>query len=150
MSLSDSQIKTPYRYPTYKWNISLFCRNNVGVLKPWCVKSISGNIITYLHFLSFLNIEMVQVLEILPHGRQGLVYLHIQYMRCRYSTVDFLQNHHKRFSSRASYGLSFVGSNLDSYSAPATAVMYIISCYTGPRYNGAQLYHGCWWPGGAI
>ena len=47
----------------------------VGVLKPCSAKSISGNIKTYLHFLSFLNIEMLQVLEILPHGRQGLVYL---------------------------------------------------------------------------
>ena len=28
----------------------------------------------YLCFLSFLNAEMVQVIEILPHGRQGSIY----------------------------------------------------------------------------
>ena len=35
---------------------------------------ILGNIKMNLHFLSFLNTEMGQVVEILPHGRQRPVY----------------------------------------------------------------------------
>ena len=34
----------------------------------------------------------------------------------------------------------FVGLNGDSYSALVTAVMYAISCYIRPCYNGTQLY----------
>ena len=34
----------------------------------------------------------------------------------------------------------FVGSNCDSYSASVIAVMYAISCYIGPHYNGTRLY----------
>ena len=34
----------------------------------------------------------------------------------------------------------FVGSNYGWYFASDTGVMYAISIYTGPRYNGARLY----------
>ena len=33
-----------------------------------------------------------------------------------------------------------VGSNHDLYSAPVTAVMYVISCYIGPCYKHTPLY----------
>ena len=33
-----------------------------------------GKIKSYLHALSFLNIEMVQLVEFLPRGRQGPIY----------------------------------------------------------------------------
>ena len=50
----------------------------------------------------------------------------------------FLPNPHKIHPiARPMY---FVDSNSDLYSASVTAVMYVISCYTGPRYNGTQLY----------
>ena len=38
------------------------------------------------------------------------------------------------------YSVSFVVSISDLYCAPVTAVMYAISYYIGPRYNGTQLY----------
>ena len=41
---------------------------------------------------------------------------------------------------RARYGVCFVGSDPDLYSASVTAVMYAILCYIGPHYNGSQLY----------
>ena len=41
---------------------------------------------------------------------------------------------------RASYGVSFVGSHSDLYSASVTAVMHTISFHIGPRYNGTRLY----------
>ena len=37
------------------------------------------------------------------------------------------------------YGVSLVDSNSDLYFASVNAVMYAMSCYTGPRYNGTQL-----------
>ena len=35
----------------------------------------------------------------------------------------------------------FVSSKFDLYSAPVSAVMYIISCYIGPSYNSTRLYY---------
>ena len=81
-----------YRYPTYKWNISLFCRNNVGVLKTCCVKSISGNICVFAFSIIFQywdgagtgNSSSWTCLSCISNT-----------VRCRYNVVDFLQNHHK-------------------------------------------------------
>ena len=52
-----------------------------------------------------------------------------------------LQRTRHSSSTRARYGVSFVGSESDSCSALVDAVVYIISCYTGPRYkyNGILL-----------
>ena len=41
---------------------------------------------------------------------------------------------------RARYGVSLVGSNSDSCPASVTIMMYAISCYIIPRYNGIWLY----------
>ena len=50
-----------------------------GIIRPqWvnpCHDFILGNTKRYLHFTSLLKNEMMQIVEILPHGRQGLVYL---------------------------------------------------------------------------
>ena len=43
---------------------------------------------------------------------------------------------------RARYGIYFVGSNCDLYFASVTAVVYAISFYIGPSYNGTRLYIG--------
>ena len=40
------------------------------------------------------------------------------------------------------YFQSFVFSNFDLYYVSVTAVMYAISCYVVPRYNGTRLYMG--------
>ena len=54
----------------------------------------------------------------------------------------FFQNHHKRDPIarlvRASYEVSFVGSNSHLYSDSVTAVICAISCYIGKRYNGTR------------
>ena len=44
-------------------------RPSATVKYHWCHYWFSGNIKIYLHFLSALEIEMVQVVEIFPHGR---------------------------------------------------------------------------------
>ena len=44
-------------------------------VKSWGAKDVLGNTKNILHLLSYLDIEMVQVVEILPHERQGPVYL---------------------------------------------------------------------------
>ena len=41
---------------------------------------------------------------------------------------------------RARYVVSFVGPTSYLYSASISAMMYAISCYTRPRYNGTGLY----------
>ena len=40
----------------------------------YCAEFLFGNINLNLHFLSFLNIEMVQAVEIFPQVRQGPIY----------------------------------------------------------------------------
>ena len=76
-------------------------------------------------------------------------------MWCRYNAVTFLLNHQKRHPVMASYqkrhlamaryGVSFVYSNPDLYSASIVAVMYVVSCYSGPRNHGIWLYLGKLW-----
>ena len=41
---------------------------------------------------------------------------------------------------RASYGVSFVSSKSNLCPAEVIAVLYVISWYIGPRYNGTRLY----------
>ena len=41
------------------------------------------------------------------------------------------------------YGVSLVDSNTDLYLTSIAAVLYVISCYTGPCYNGTPLNHDC-------
>ena len=56
---------------------------------------------------------------------------------------NFLPNHHKIHPIARPLGRSkvmyFVGSNCDLYSVSVTAVMYVISCYIEPHYNGSRL-----------
>ena len=66
-------------------------------------------------------------------------------VRCCYDahTVVFLPNPHKNTHSspmRARCGVSFVGSKFDRYSDSVAAVMFAISCDTGPCYNSTRLY----------
>ena len=42
-------------------------------VNPCFAQFFSGNVKSYWHFVSFLNTEMVQVVEINPFGRQGPV-----------------------------------------------------------------------------
>ena len=65
-------------------------------------------------------------------------------VQCHYNAVDFLQNYHKRHPIARPLGrdmgcLLWV-TNLHSYPATVTAEMWIISCFTGPCFNGTQLY----------
>ena len=43
---------------------------------------------------------------------------------------------------RAKYGVCFVGQPSDWHSASVPAIIYAISYYTGPHYNGTRLWHG--------
>ena len=63
-----------------------------------------------MHFLSFLNFDVAQVVEILPHGRQGHI-LPSQYHGCRWpgnTRSHGISCHDNRTSSSAPEGLSFI------------------------------------------
>ena len=65
-------------------------------------------------------------------------------IQCWYNVViffpKFAQNTSHGPPIRVRYGVSFVGSNSDIYSASVAAVMYAIWCYIGWRYNNTWLY----------
>ena len=75
-----------YNYKTYMWFIvygtiphAHDCVSEWFMIS-WFIKSylaefILGNIKMYLHFVSLLNTEIAQEVEILLHGRRGTVYL---------------------------------------------------------------------------
>ena len=46
----------------------------MGCLNPLCAKFFRGNLNIYLHFVSFLHIDTMQVVEILPQIRQEPTY----------------------------------------------------------------------------
>ena len=45
-----------------------------GCINPLCAKYFRGNINIYLYFMSFLHIDLTQVLKILPQVREGPVH----------------------------------------------------------------------------
>ena len=52
-------------------------------LNPWYAKFVWENIQIYLHFLSFLNTEVIYVAETLSDGRQGPISpLYNKYQGC--------------------------------------------------------------------
>ena len=63
-------------------------------------------------------------------------------VRCRYNAVSFLPNPHKIHSIARPLGLGmgcYLWFDTDFYSALVNPVLYEISCYIGPRYNGTRL-----------
>ena len=46
-------------------------KDSEKVINSWCAKLFSRNIDMYLQFLSFLHTDMIQVIVILHHVRQG-------------------------------------------------------------------------------
>ena len=64
-------------------------------------------------------------------------------MCCRYNTVNFFTNIHKRHPIARLLGkvwVSFVDPASDWYSASVPVNIYEISYNIGPRYNGTRLY----------
>ena len=55
-------------------NISLFFKSNIMLINPLRAKLFRGSINIYLHFVSFLHIDITQVVEILPQVRQEPTY----------------------------------------------------------------------------
>ena len=101
----------------------------------------TNKLITDLHFDLLLNFRQLGLCLIHDDG------LMIQLLFCdwkkillvlkpAYSTVKTPNSS----PVRARYGLSFVDSNSDLYLTSVTALLFAISCYIGPRYNGTQLY----------
>ena len=78
-------------------------------------------------------------LPYLGHWGGGCLEWVIHTVRCCYDAVNFLQNTHKRYP-KSGYGVSLVRTPSDLWNVWATAVLYEISCYIGPRYNGTRLY----------
>ena len=60
---------------------------------------------------------------------------------CSYNAVNFLQNHHKRHPivRPLERGMGCLLCIQTLYSASVRAVIYAISCYIGPHYNGTRL-----------
>ena len=63
-------------------------------------------------------------------------------VRCRYNVVSFLTNIHKKAPhsslAGARYGVTFVCSPSDWYSASVPAISCAISYHIGPHYNGTR------------
>ena len=62
-------------------------------------------------------------------------------VQCHYNAVNFLTNIHQRHPiarpSGRGMGVSFVGPAPDWHSAWVPTIIYAISHYSGPRYNGS-------------
>ena len=68
---SDSPIRTRQRWAIgLMWHVHLSQKTN-EVFNPLHATFFSGNKNIYLHFMSFLHMDMTQVVEILPQVRQG-------------------------------------------------------------------------------
>ena len=74
------------------------------------------------------------------------------FVECKYSAASFQRGQFSPKSwkktahsspDRARYGMYFVGSNSNIYSAPTSAVMCAILSHIGPRYNDSRLYEPC-------
>ena len=68
MILSHWEILGAHADLSQQWTL-------IDSLNHLSTELILGNMKMHLHLLSFVNIDMVQVVEVLPHGRQGPVYL---------------------------------------------------------------------------
>ena len=55
-------------------------------------------------------------------------------------SLNYLQKTPHSSPVRVKFGMNFVGPDSDWYSAWVSAIIYAISYYIGPRYNGTQLY----------
>ena len=55
-------------------------------------------------------------------------------VRYRYNAANFLTNSHKKL-----FGVSFVDSASDWYSAKVAVIIYVMSYNNGQRYNGTRL-----------
>ena len=64
-------------------------------------------------------------------------------VRCRYNAVNIVKNIHERHPIARplgrGMGVSFVNPASGSYSARVPVIIYAISYYIGPRYNGTRL-----------
>ena len=78
------------------------------------------------------------ILYILVHGYPSTHLVLICKINDAWSKSSSIASHSSPV--RSTYGMYFVGSNRDSYSAFVNAVMYAISCYIGPRHKGTRLY----------
>ena len=68
--------KVTSHYLNQCWPISMssFDVNRPQWVNLCAVEFRSGNANIYMYFLSFLNTQMAQVVEIIPYGRQGPIY----------------------------------------------------------------------------
>ena len=67
----------------------------------------------------------------------------MQYVAVKTRSFFFQKSPQRSFHSspvKASYGVSFVGSNSGWYLVSATAVIRAITWYIGPRFSGSRLY----------
>ena len=69
---ADNKIPQAWQN-TFKKNPDISTRQYV-LIKPLRANFFRGSINMYLHFTSFLHFDMAQVIEILPHVRQGPPY----------------------------------------------------------------------------
>ena len=129
----------------------------------WLWYRYTGSYWSALHWASTLTGNRNQISQIgvrawignCPHVKQWLnstvVYLNRPCSRARTGnhitlqcdaviTRSILSKYSQKTPHSSPYGASFVDSASDWYSASVPAMMYAISCYIWPRYNGTRLY----------
>ena len=151
--IPDSKIHGANMGPT--WVLSAPVGPHVGTINLAIRTAPTSNVIRLIQGIGKITISQVNCVLIdwgngLEHSRCQLIASinadeKHNTVWCRYNAVIFPPNFRKRHILarpfvRARYDVSFVDSISDLYSAPVTAVIYVISCYIRPRYNGTQLY----------
>ena len=92
----------------------------------------------------FLNVHtkwtpvhvVVVLATIASASTKGMIVVQCGALKCS----QIFHNGHVIARSHAIYGVSFVKTHFELYSSWVTAVLYVIWCYVGSRYNGAWSY----------
>ena len=125
---------------------------DIFITSSSCIESCQNNNFQGSHWWLSSKWQYFYFSERPPLRLRYRYYLWIQNLRCallaslssctlyRFSH-KYLQNKPHSLPVRASYGVSFGGPASDWYPAWVRAIIYAISYYTGPSYNGTQPYN---------
>ena len=94
-------------------------------------------------FLIIWDVDVFWEVFIYDKAPQILIFkstVDIDTVQCRYNAVNFIQNLKNRHQGDMEFLSYFVNLYSDLYSTSFNAVLYEISSYIGPTYNGTALY----------
>ena len=94
--------------PWNAWQLNISSFSTTKPFISWNIFRKFRKILIYLHFLSFLNVGMVQIFQIVPHGWNGLTYPtyarkqannkpgiklhHLEYLWCQNQKFKWIQS----------------------------------------------------------